>query len=60
LSQPLLHLGGHHLRLSDVLEIISWPSCEPLYATNTFHRKQETFLYEYPYAHKKRPTECCS
>jgi hypothetical protein len=23
-------------------------SCEPLYATNTSHRKQETFLYEYP------------
>jgi hypothetical protein len=24
------------------------PSCEPLYAANTSHRKQETFLYEYP------------
>jgi hypothetical protein len=24
------------------------PSCEPLYSTNTSHRKQETFLYEYP------------
>jgi hypothetical protein len=24
------------------------PSCEPLYATNTSHRKQETFLCEYP------------
>jgi hypothetical protein len=23
------------------------PSCEPLYATNTSYRKQETFLYEY-------------
>jgi hypothetical protein len=23
------------------------PSCEPLYATNTSHRKQETFLYKY-------------
>jgi hypothetical protein len=23
-------------------------SCEPLYVTNTSHRKQETFLYEYP------------
>jgi hypothetical protein len=27
---------------------VSWPSCEPLYATNTSHHKQETFLYEYP------------
>jgi hypothetical protein len=24
------------------------PRCEPLYATNTFHRKQVTFLYQYP------------
>jgi hypothetical protein len=24
------------------------PSCEPLYVTNTSHRKQETFHYEYP------------
>jgi hypothetical protein len=23
------------------------PSCEPLYVMNTFHRKKETFLYEY-------------
>jgi hypothetical protein len=23
------------------------PSCEPLYAINTSHRKQETFLYKY-------------
>jgi hypothetical protein len=23
------------------------PSCEPLYVTNTFHSKQETFLYKY-------------
>jgi hypothetical protein len=23
-------------------------SCEPLYATNTSHHKQETFIYEYP------------
>jgi hypothetical protein len=29
----------------NVLERIYRPSCEPLYATNTFHRKQETFLY---------------
>jgi hypothetical protein len=34
LSQPLPHLVGHHLRLSNVLERISQPSCEPLYATN--------------------------
>jgi hypothetical protein len=25
-----------------------WPTCERLYATNTSHRKQEIFLYEYP------------
>jgi hypothetical protein len=25
------------------------PSCEPLYATNTSHSKQNTFLYEYPF-----------
>jgi hypothetical protein len=24
------------------------PFYEPLYATNTFHRKQETFPYKYP------------
>jgi hypothetical protein len=41
-------LVGHHLRLSNVLEGISQPSYEPLYATNTSHRKQETFLNEYP------------
>jgi hypothetical protein len=23
------------------------PSCERLYVTNTYHHKQETFLYEY-------------
>jgi hypothetical protein len=40
--------GQHLLRLSNVLERISWPSCVPFYATNTSHRKQETFLYEYP------------
>jgi hypothetical protein len=37
-------LVGHHLRLSNILERISRLSCEPLYATNTSHRKQETFL----------------
>jgi hypothetical protein len=37
-------LPFHHLRLSKVLERISRPSCEPLYAANTSHRKQETFF----------------
>jgi hypothetical protein len=37
------------------------PSCEPLYATNTSHRKQEIFLYQYPFsfspfAHKEGTT----
>jgi hypothetical protein len=36
-----------HQRLSNVRKRISRPSCEPLYAKNTSHRKQETFLYEY-------------
>jgi hypothetical protein len=44
LYQPLSHLVGHHLRLSNVLERISWPYCEPLYATDTSHRKHDTFL----------------
>jgi hypothetical protein len=48
-SQPLPRMVGHHLRLSNILERISRPSYEPLYATNTSHRKQETFLYEYPF-----------
>jgi hypothetical protein len=48
LSQRIPHLVGHHLRLSNVLERISRLSCEPLYATNTSHRKQGPFLYEYP------------
>jgi hypothetical protein len=39
---------GHHLRLSNVIERISQPSCESFYATDTSHRKQEIFLYEYP------------
>jgi hypothetical protein len=37
LAQPLPHLVGQHLLLSNVLERISRPSCEPLYATNTSH-----------------------
>jgi hypothetical protein len=40
-------LVGNHLRLSNVLERISLPSCEPLYAANTSHCKQEIFIYEY-------------
>jgi hypothetical protein len=40
-------LVGYHLRLSNVLETISWPRCEQIYATITSHRKQEIFLYEY-------------
>jgi hypothetical protein len=35
---------GHHLRLSNVLERISGPSCGPLYPTNTSNRKQEIFM----------------
>jgi hypothetical protein len=44
LSQLLPH-GRFSLSF---LERISRPSCEPLYATNTSRRKQETFLYECP------------
>jgi hypothetical protein len=47
LSQPLAHFIGHHLRLANGLERNSRRNCEPLYATNSSHRKQETFLYEY-------------
>jgi hypothetical protein len=38
--QPLVHQRN--------LCHVSRPSCEPLYATNNSHCKQETFLYEYP------------
>jgi hypothetical protein len=57
LSPPLPHLVGLHLWLSNVLERISRTSCEPLYATNTTHRKQETFLYEYPLHRVILPTK---
>jgi hypothetical protein len=57
LSQPLPHLVCHHLRLSNGLERISRPSCEPVYATNTSHRKQETLLYEYCLYWDVLPTE---
>jgi hypothetical protein len=40
-------LVGHHLWLSNDLEGIYRPSGEPLYTTNTSHRKQETILYEH-------------
>jgi hypothetical protein len=57
----------HHLQLLNVLGRISQHSCEPLYVTNTFHSKQETFLYKYPLhwvllptKKKKRTTELCS
>jgi hypothetical protein len=42
-----MHLVGYHLRLANVLEIISQPSYEPLYTTNSSHRKQKIFIYEY-------------
>jgi hypothetical protein len=38
------NLIAQDLRLSNVLQRISRLSCEPLYATNTSHLKQETFL----------------
>jgi hypothetical protein len=41
----------------NVHERISRLSCEPLYATNTSHRKQETFLYEYSLHWVFLPTE---
>jgi hypothetical protein len=64
-TQPLPHLVGHYMRLSNVLHRISRPKCEPLYATSTSHRKQETFPYEYPLhwvilLTRKRTTELCS
>jgi hypothetical protein len=40
-------LFGHHLRFSNVLERMSLLSCELLYATNTSHRKPETYLFKY-------------
>jgi hypothetical protein len=50
--QKSLHCCLSHFRpsvsSSATFEGPSRPSCEPLYATNTSHRKQETFLYGYP------------
>jgi hypothetical protein len=54
-SQPLPHVVGHHLRLSNVLEGISRPSCEPSYATFlTVNKKYFVMnvLFIGPYAHK--------
>jgi hypothetical protein len=42
-------LVRHHLPLSYVLEKNSCPCCEPLYVTNTSHRKQEIVVYECPF-----------
>jgi hypothetical protein len=48
----------HHLQLSGVFQRICWPSCDPVYATNTSQRKQETYLYDTffatsPFVHRK-------
>jgi hypothetical protein len=45
LSQSLLQLVGYHVWLSNALKRISRPTCEPLYAKNTSHFKQKTFLW---------------
>jgi hypothetical protein len=66
LSQPLPNLVGHYQRTSYLLDRISRPSLILIYFTTTFHRKQETFFYEYPLhcvlwaTKKKRNAECCS
>jgi hypothetical protein len=57
LSQPLPHLVGHHLRISNAVDKISRPGCEPLYATNTSHSKRETFLCEYILHWVRLPTK---
>jgi hypothetical protein len=44
LSQPLPHLVGRYLRLSNVLERICRPSSETLYATNTSHVNRKHFF----------------
>jgi hypothetical protein len=57
LSQPLPHPVAHHLRLSNVLEIISRHTCELLYTTNTFQGKKDIsswISFEIsPFAHRK-------
>jgi hypothetical protein len=57
LPQPLPHLVGHNLRLSKVFMRMFRQNCEPLYATNTSHGKQETFLYECPFNWVLLPTK---
>jgi hypothetical protein len=62
LPQPLPHLIGHHLRLSNVVQRISRPSSDPLYATNTSSRKKGNislwiFFALSPFAHRKLTTE---
>jgi hypothetical protein len=57
-------LAGHHLRFSNVLDRISRHNCEPLYATNTTHNKQDIFLWKSSVfsqiSHKIRTKEFCS
>jgi hypothetical protein len=43
-QQSLPQLIEYHLRLSNVLEIISRSSCEPLYATNISHLNRKYFI----------------
>jgi hypothetical protein len=40
-------LSHFHTSVSTSLSSVSWPSCEPLYVTDTSHRKQKILLYEY-------------
>jgi hypothetical protein len=61
---PQGDLVGYHLRLSNVFDRISRPSCELLYATDTSHRNQENFFMniictEY-FCPQKRTTEFIS
>jgi hypothetical protein len=53
-------LVRYRLRLLNVLEGMSWPSCEPLYTTDPSHHEQEISFALSPYVPKKRTTECCS
>jgi hypothetical protein len=60
LSQPLPHLHFNIFVISKTFATkveISWTNCEPLYATNTSHNKQEIFLYEYPLHFVLLPTK---
>jgi hypothetical protein len=51
----------HHLRLSNVLERISLPSSEPLYATDTWTGNISLWIFFLlsPIGHKKRTTDHC-